>query len=171
MNRLLSSVAVLTLAAGISLGQAQVTVTLEPEVQTQVREYVVTRAEPVTAPVDFDFVVGATVPDAVELRAIEGIPAVVDYQYVLVDDRIVLVDPSTRAIVSLLDTEENGEGEGQETESQAAPDGQQTDGAATEGGGTDGEAGTGTGGDSDSGTDAGTGGGTDGTEGDGGSAQ
>jgi hypothetical protein len=81
MNRILLTVAAAALAGGFAVAQvqAQVVVTLEPQVRTELREYVVVRGEPAVAVADFDVAVGTVVPETVELRMIEGIPAVAEY--------------------------------------------------------------------------------------------
>jgi hypothetical protein len=75
------------------------------------------RGEPAVAVADFDVAVGTVVPETVELRMIEGIPAVAEYRYVHVENRILLVDPRTRVIVSVIEPDDNGEG----TEAAAQP--------------------------------------------------
>jgi hypothetical protein len=132
MNRILLTVAAAALAGGFAVAQvqAQVVVTLEPQVRTELREYVVVRGEPAVAVADFDVAVGTVVPETVELRMIEGIPAVAEYRYVLVENRILLVDPGTRVIVSVIEPNDNGEG----TEAAAEPAEPDTEnGAETDG--------------------------------------
>ena len=76
-------------------------VVITPEQRTIVREYV--EREPIVS-LDlpgFDLNIGSPLPDTVELHAID-VPEV-EYQYVVIDDRTVLVDPQTRQIVEVLD--------------------------------------------------------------------
>ncbi len=89
-------------AAVLSTAALADTVVIQPEVQTQVREYVTT-APPAPATTSFEVSVGATVPAEVELHTFQGIPDVEQYRYVVVDNRTVLVDPSTRHIVTVIE--------------------------------------------------------------------
>ena len=90
----------LILFAGVTLASAQ-TVIIEPEQEVVIREYV--QKQPL-ASIDLPGVelnIGSTVPDEVELHAVE-VPDV-EYQYVVVDNRTVLVEPGTRRIVHVYD--------------------------------------------------------------------
>lgn len=74
-------------------------VMIAPEQETVIREYV--KKEPAVSlklP-GFEFNIGSTVPDAVELREIPD----AQYRYVVVDGRTVVVQPETRRIVKVLD--------------------------------------------------------------------
>ena len=95
-----SAFAVLALIGSTAAATAQ-TVVIAPEQETVIREYV--RKEPVasiTLP-GVELNVGSTIPETVELREIEAPD--VNYRYVVVDDRTVLIDPNTRTIVRVLD--------------------------------------------------------------------
>ena len=99
-NYLPSAFAGLFLIAGSAAAFAD-TVVIAPEQETVIREYV--KKEPV-ASIELPGVelnIGATVPETVELHTIEA--ADVNYRYVVVDGRTVLVDPGTRQIVRILD--------------------------------------------------------------------
>jgi len=50
-------------------------------------------------------VVGATVPDDVELRAVPSDwgPTVARYRYVYANDHVVLVEPSTRKVIQIVE--------------------------------------------------------------------
>lgn len=88
----------LALLAGVSFASAQ-TVVIEPEQQVVIKEYV--QKKPL-ASIDLPGVelnIGSTVPDEVELHAVE-VPDV-QYEYVIVDNRTVLVEPGTRRIVHI----------------------------------------------------------------------
>lgn len=80
------------------------TITIAPEQRTKIREYVVEkRVRPVT--VKERIVVGETLPDDIELHAVPGDwgPSLTRYRYVYVDNDVVLVDPSTRRIVQVIE--------------------------------------------------------------------
>jgi hypothetical protein len=90
----------LALLAGVSLASAQ-TVVIQPEQEVVIKEYV--QKKPL-ASIDLPGVelnIGSTVPDEVELHAVE-VPDV-SYEYVVVDNRTVLVEPGTRRIVHIYD--------------------------------------------------------------------
>ena len=90
----------LALLAGVSLASAQ-TVVIQPEQEVVIKEYVQKRP---LASIDLPGVelnIGSTVPDEVELHAVE-VPDM-SYEYVVVDNRTVLVEPGTRRIVHIYD--------------------------------------------------------------------
>ena len=90
----------LALLAGVSLASAQ-TVVIQPEQEVVIKEYV--QKKPL-ASIDLPGVelnIGSTVPDEVELHVVE-VPDV-SYEYVVVDNRTVLVEPGTRRIVHIYD--------------------------------------------------------------------
>lgn len=91
----------LFLLAGIPLASAQTAVVIEPQQEVVIREYV--KKKPL-ASIDLPGVelnIGSTVPEEVELHAVE-VPDV-NYEYVVVDNRTVLVEPGTRRIVHVID--------------------------------------------------------------------
>jgi hypothetical protein len=86
---------------GIAAAQ---TVVITPEQETVVRDYVVAqRVEPVTLPADIVVTEGTVLPETVEVRVLEVPEIEVQYAYLVVDRRIVLVDPVTRRIVRIID--------------------------------------------------------------------
>ena len=90
----------LVFLAGVSFATAQ-TVVIDPEQETVIKEYV--KKKPV-ASIDLPGVelnIGSTVPEEVELHAVE-VPDV-NYEYVVVDNRTVLVEPGTRKIVKVIE--------------------------------------------------------------------
>lgn len=76
---------------------AQTTVTIEPQVRTEVREYIVKQKRP-SVTIKEEIKVGARMPDNVTFYQIEGVPAATKYRYAIVNDRPVLVDPAQRTI-------------------------------------------------------------------------
>jgi len=94
-----------TLAAIVLLGSAGFAVAddiiIKPEQETVIREYVKKKPLASIKLPGVELNVGSTVPETVELHRIEQPD--VQYQYVVVDDRTVLVDPGTRKIVRVLD--------------------------------------------------------------------
>jgi hypothetical protein len=99
--------AIALLASGYALAQDEATITIAPEHEKIIRDYVVhEHVKPID--VDQDFAVGATVPDTVELAPVpEQIyttaPEVKKYRYFYWKNRVVFVDPDSRRIVDVID--------------------------------------------------------------------
>jgi hypothetical protein len=94
-----SALAGLVLLGGIGAAVAQ-DVVIAPEQETVIREYV--KKQPL-ASVNLPGVelnIGSTVPETVELQTLD-VPDV-QYRYVVVDGRTVLVEPQSRKIVHIL---------------------------------------------------------------------
>ncbi|TGQ74530.1 DUF1236 domain-containing protein [Mesorhizobium sp. M00.F.Ca.ET.186.01.1.1] len=95
-----SAAAGLLLAAGIGAAAAQ-DVIIEPQQQTVVREYVHKKPLASIDLLGVQLAIGSTLPDTVELHAID-VPDV-RYRYVVVNNQTVLVDPQTRRIVQVVE--------------------------------------------------------------------
>jgi len=109
---LLASIAVLALTAPLSAQTVVTTpapgvgasVTIAPEQRTRIRQYVTQqKVRPVT--VRERISVGATLPADVELVAVPGDwgPDLGRYHYIYSDDRVVLVEPSSRRVVHVIE--------------------------------------------------------------------
>jgi Protein of unknown function (DUF1236) len=97
-----SAVAQTTVTTTTGAGRANVIV--EPEARTKIRTYVTEKkVRPVTT--KERIVVGSTVPSDVELVAVPSDwgPSLTRYRYVYSNDRVMLVDPGTRAVVHEID--------------------------------------------------------------------
>jgi hypothetical protein len=94
-------------AAGIATGgavQAQLTIEISPEQRTVIKEYVVKqRVRP--ARITERIAVGAVLPTEVELVAVPSDwgPSLARYRYIYWDDRVVLVEPSSRRVIRIID--------------------------------------------------------------------
>jgi len=100
--RLAATLTSFLLLSGAAYAQ-QTTVVISPEQETVIREYVVQhQVEPIQPPADLTLEVGATLPETIELHPLEAPDLDVDYQYVVVDGRTVLVDPGTRKVVHII---------------------------------------------------------------------
>jgi len=80
------------------------TVEIAPEQRTRIKEYVVReKVKPVT--VKERVTVGSTLPADVELVAVPETwgPSVSRYRYIYSDDHVVLVEPSSRRVVQIID--------------------------------------------------------------------
>ncbi len=101
---LLAGAAALAIAfTGQALAEG-VSVEIAPEQRTRIKEYVVKeKLRPVT--VKERVTVGATLPADVELRTVPSDwgPWGSRYRYVYHDDNVVLVDPSSRRVVHIID--------------------------------------------------------------------
>jgi hypothetical protein len=97
--------AAFSLLAGSAFAQVSQTVTtttIAPADETQMREFVIhEHHEAIAPPPGFDITTGAIVPQSVELY---NFPAEHhwNYEYTTFGDRTVLVDPSTRKIVTII---------------------------------------------------------------------
>jgi hypothetical protein len=80
------------------------TITLAPEQRTRIRDYVVEkRVKPVT--IRERLSVGATIPADVDLVAVPSDwgPSLTRYRYVYSGDNVILVEPSSRRVVQVID--------------------------------------------------------------------
>jgi len=93
------SVATPSMAQTVGVG-----VTIAPEERTRIKEYVVKEK---VAPVTFKerVSVGAKLPADIELRAVptQWGPTYSKYRYVHSDNRVYLVEPSSREVVTIVD--------------------------------------------------------------------
>lgn len=83
---------------------ASATVTIAPEQRTRIKQYVVQqRVKPVT--VRERLSVGATLPTEVELVAVPSDwgPDLARYRYIYSDERVMLVEPSSRRVIQVID--------------------------------------------------------------------
>jgi hypothetical protein len=88
----------LMLIGGIGTAAAQ-DVIIQPEQQTVIKEYVHKKPLASINLLGAELSIGSTLPDTVELHEIPD----VQYRYVVVNDRTVVVDPSTRKIVEVIE--------------------------------------------------------------------
>ena len=87
-----------------SAALAQTAVEIAPDQRTKIKSYVTTQK---VSPVKLKdrVTVGATLPADVRLQPVPADwgPSVTKYQYVYTDDHVVLVEPSTRKVVTVID--------------------------------------------------------------------
>ena len=91
------------LAQTVGVGPAE-TVVIAPEQRTVIKEYVVKeRVAPVR--VQERIGVGVTLPADVELRTVPSAwgPTFSKYRYVYSDDRVYLVEPSSRTVIQVIE--------------------------------------------------------------------
>jgi hypothetical protein len=94
----------LSVAFGAQAFAQAVSIELEPAQRTRIKEYVV--KEKVRPSVVKERVtVGATLPADVELHSVPADwgPSVTKYRYVYHDNHVVLVEPSSRRVVQIID--------------------------------------------------------------------
>jgi uncharacterized protein DUF1236 len=100
--RFLPTITGFLLLAGTGVAAAE-DIVVTPEQDTVIREYVVREhVVPVAPPPDFDVTVGATIPEAVEIRPLNVPEMQTQYDYVILGDRTVLVEPQTRRIIHIV---------------------------------------------------------------------
>jgi hypothetical protein len=97
-KQLTSAAASILLLVGVSAAAAQ-DVIIQPEQDTVIREYVKKKPMASVSLLGVELNIGTALPDTVELYEVPD----VQYRYVVVDGRTVLVDPSTRKIVKIYD--------------------------------------------------------------------
>ena len=88
----------------VTTGASRATVQIEPEARTKIRTYVTEhKIRPIAT--KERIAIGATVPADVELVAVpsEWGPSLTRYRYVYSNDRVLLVDPGSRAVVQEID--------------------------------------------------------------------
>ncbi len=97
--------AALTMVSGAALAQTTV-ITQDPMVTNstvvmpgEVRTYVMEQPAD-SMPYEGDVLVGEVLPDAVEVHPVQGYD---DYAYTIVNERRVIVNPQTRAVVQVLE--------------------------------------------------------------------
>ena len=100
---LAGATALAVMLSGQAIAQG-VAVEIAPEQRTKIKEYVVKqKVAPVT--VQERVTVGATLPASVELRTVPSDwgPSVSKYRYVYHDNHVVLVEPSSRKVIQIID--------------------------------------------------------------------
>ncbi|RWB27006.1 DUF1236 domain-containing protein [Mesorhizobium sp.] len=97
-KQLTSAAAGILLFVGVSAAAAQ-DVIIQPEQGTVIREYVKKKPVASLSLPGVELNIGTPLPETVELYEVPD----VQYRYVVVDGRTVLVDPGTRKIVKVYD--------------------------------------------------------------------
>jgi hypothetical protein len=101
MRTYLSAAAAGILLAGVGVAAGQ-EVVIVPQQETVIREYVIEHpVDPVELPPGVEITVGTPLPETVELYPIDEPD--INYRYVIVDGRTVIVEPETREIIRVLD--------------------------------------------------------------------
>lgn len=106
-NQLIAATAAFVMMSGAAFAQSTIVVQEQAPVVTgstvvvpgEVRTYVMEQSVPSVA-YEGEIVVGQPVPEAVEVRTIDGYN---DYAYTVVNERRVLIDPQTRTVIQVLD--------------------------------------------------------------------
>jgi len=101
---LLMAFTALSITAGTQAFAQTAVIQVSPEQRTTIREYVV-RQKPRSVTIQGDVRVGAPLPADVALVAVPGEwgPQYSKYRYVYWNDRVVLVDPSNRHVVHIVE--------------------------------------------------------------------
>jgi hypothetical protein len=109
MNKSLASLAaaaIISLGSSVAFAQGE-TIELSPEVETSFHEHVTT-ANITPATVDTELAVGAMAPEDVTLNPVPAeiigsAPDLEGHEFFVVGERIHVVDPETREIVTVID--------------------------------------------------------------------
>jgi uncharacterized protein DUF1236 len=107
---------ILAVGAGATTASAQTTITREPQNRVVVQQIELTPAQRskiyrtivrdrAAPPAGMDVRVGAFVPETVPLQAVPEaialeVPAVRSYRYMVINNRVLLVDPATSTVVA-----------------------------------------------------------------------
>ena len=94
----------LSVAFGAQALAQQIAVEVAPPMRTQIKEYVVKeKVKPVT--IQEKVTLGATLPIGIDLLPVPTIwgPTLTKYNYVYHDNNVVLVDPTSRKVVQIID--------------------------------------------------------------------
>lgn len=104
-NAMLGSAMALVLMTGtFALAQVSAEITIGKPEQTRIKEYVVKEKVKPTM-IKEKVVVGSTLPSDVELATVpqDWGPSVSKYRYVYTNDNVVLVEPSSRRVVHIIE--------------------------------------------------------------------
>ena len=112
ITRTLPTLAAILMLSGAAFAQTgttsstttTTTTTITPQQETAIRTYVTKeKTRSVAAPSGFSITTGATLPQDVELHSFGSDVGVSQYRYVIMNDRTVLVDPTTRRVVRMVE--------------------------------------------------------------------
>jgi len=85
-------------------GSTSATVSIKPEVRTKVKQYVTTsKPKAVTVPSSVTISRGTVLPETVEVQSFPSDVGVTEYRYAVVGNQTVLVEPSSRRIVEIIE--------------------------------------------------------------------
>src|SRR5690606_32423299 len=98
--------AIITLGSSVAFAQSE-TIELSPEVETSFHEHV-TSANVTPATVDTELAAGGMAPENITLtpvpaEIISNAPELEGHEFFVVDDRIHVVDPESREIVTIIE--------------------------------------------------------------------
>jgi hypothetical protein len=105
MKLLKTTAAATILMSGIGFAAAQAVIDLSPEQRTTVYRTIIKEKVRTPPPADWRVSVGTEVPAAVELYDIPAAVTVAPvrrYRYTVMDDEVVLVDPSSRRVIQVI---------------------------------------------------------------------
>jgi len=88
--------------AALAQTSTTTTTTVTTEQQSKVRAYVV-KEKPASMKITESVTVGAALPSSVTLQTLPADVGVTQYRYAVVNDKTVLVEPSSRKIVQIIE--------------------------------------------------------------------
>lgn len=100
-RKMLLTAAVISMAgAGAAAAQE---VIIGPDDEVIVREYIVKQPRgEVVLPEDYDVVIGEPLPETVTVTPLDAPGLSARYEYVVLDDETLIIDPETRRVVQVL---------------------------------------------------------------------
>ena len=104
MNRIIPSAAAAFVLFVAGQAHAQAIIDIAPEQRARIKQYVV-KEQVRPSQLSERVTVGAAIPESVELRAVPSDwgPSAANYRYVYYDNQIVLVEPSSRKVVQIIE--------------------------------------------------------------------
>jgi hypothetical protein len=99
---LTAAIAMAPLVALAQTSTTTTTTTITTEQQSKVRAYVV-KEKPASVKVTESVAVGTALPSSVTLQTLPSDVGVTQYRYAVVNDKTVLVEPSSRKIVQIIE--------------------------------------------------------------------
>ncbi len=101
MKKLILAAAI-AVAPVVVLAQTSTTTTITADQQSKVKTYVM-KEKPASVKVTETVSVGTALPSSVTLRTLPSDVGVTQYRYAVVNDKTVLVEPSSRKIVQIIE--------------------------------------------------------------------
>lgn len=100
--RILTSLFAAALMSSAALAQTTTTTTITTEQSGKIKSYFM-KEKPKSVKVQESVAIGATLPATVELHTFPADVGVTQYRYTMVNDRAVLVEPSSRKIIQIIE--------------------------------------------------------------------
>ncbi len=100
--RLLTAAALAVALGSAAFAQTTTTTTVTTEQSGKIRTYI-TKEKPASMKITESVTIGTALPSTVELRTLPSDVGVTQYRYTVVNDKAVLVDPTSRKIIQIIE--------------------------------------------------------------------